>query len=191
VLPLRLVSNVKRSFQRRGVASGTAADGAPPQCRFRVGEEPTAGVPQEAPCSYDRRLGLAGESTMGDHADRSGRRDCSWPVAIVQHNGSAPASDYCFTAPERLLAPSMSANASALTMPRSAVAMLLECAVVRFRGAEPECCWAWKGEAVPGIPSCRCQSCVRAYGPQVGIRPAGVTKEGPPPSTAGGHPQRK
>ena len=39
----------------------------------------------------------------------------------------------------------MSANASVLTMPRSAVAMLLECAVVRFRGAEPECCWAWKG----------------------------------------------
>jgi len=72
----------------------------------------------------------------------------SWAVAIVQHNGSAPASDYCFTAPERLLAPSMSANASVLTMPRSAVATLLERAVVRFRGAEPECCWAWEGAAI-------------------------------------------
>jgi hypothetical protein len=76
---------------------------------------------------------------------------CSWAVAIVQHNGSAPASDYCFTAPERLLAPSMSANASVLTMPRSAVAMLLERAVVRFRGAEPECCWAWKAVAPASV----------------------------------------
>jgi hypothetical protein len=69
--------------------------------------------------------------------------DSFWAIAIVQHSGSAPVSDYCFTAPERLLAPSMSANASVLTKPRSAVAMLLECAVVRFRGAEPECCCAW------------------------------------------------
>jgi len=76
-------------------------------------------------------------------------RACFWAVAIVQHNGSAPASDYCFTAPERLLAPSMSANATVLTMPRSAVTMLLECAVVRFRGAEPECCRAWKAVAAP------------------------------------------
>jgi hypothetical protein len=70
-----------------------------------------------------------------------------WAVAIVQHRGSADASDYCFTAPERLLAPPMAANASMLTMPRSAVAMLLECAVVRFRGGEPECCWVWKAVA--------------------------------------------
>ena len=93
------------------------------------------------------------QSTSGPSATRPRKprprrrrpRACIWAVAIVQHNGSAPASDYCFTAPERLLAPSMSANASVLTMPRSAVAMLLERAVVRFRGAEPECCWAWKG----------------------------------------------
>ena len=90
---------------------------------------------------------------------------CSWAVAIVQHNGSAPASDYCFTAPERLLAPSMSANASVLTMPRSAVAMLLECAVVRFRGAEPECCWAWKAvvgaDSAGAVPSPAATAAVR------------------------------
>jgi hypothetical protein len=43
----------------------------------------------------------------------------------------------------------MSANATVLTMPRSAVAMLLECAVVRFRGAKAECCWAWAATGGP------------------------------------------
>jgi hypothetical protein len=58
--------------------------------------------------------------------------------------------------PGRLLAPSTSANASVLTMPRSAVAMLLECAVVRFRRAEPECCWAWRPSHKPGAPENVC-----------------------------------
>jgi len=57
------------------------------------------------------------QSTSGPSATRPRKprprrrrpRACIWAVAIVQHNGSAPASDYCFTAPERLLAPSMSA----------------------------------------------------------------------------------
>jgi hypothetical protein len=63
-----------------------------------------------------------------------------------------------------LLAPSMSANANVSTMPRSAVAMLLESAIVRFRRTEPECCWACNAEAVvlawetrsPVVGSYRC-----------------------------------
>jgi hypothetical protein len=72
-----------------------------------------------------------GQARTGPSTKQSRRAQAAhawfWAVAIVQHSGSAPASDYCFTAPERLLAPSMSANARVLTVPRSVVAMPLEC----------------------------------------------------------------